>query len=209
MKTRFAFAGFRHSHILDLLTGVEERSDTEVVACCEENESARAELATKGRVKITHTDFEQMLSEVDCDVVAIGDYYGRRGALARAALEAGRHVLSDKPLCTTLQEQQVIERLASGKNLLVGLQLDSRGYGAFRTVREIVKSGEIGEVCTIRIAGQHPLLPGVRPGWYFEPGKHGGTINCIAHGLVRTGGHPGEALFYRRERRGHPVQHAS
>jgi len=179
MKTRFAFAGFRHSHILDLLAGVEDRPDTEVVACCEEDEHAREELAAKGRVKITHTDFEKMLFEVECDVVAIGDYYGRRGALARAALEAGRHVLSDKPLCITLQEQQVIERLAAAKNLLVGLQLDSRGYGAFRSVREIVRSGEIGEVCTIRIAGQHPLLQGVRPGWYFEPGKHGGTINDI------------------------------
>ena len=37
MKTRFAFAGFRHGHIIDLLTGVEERTDTEVVACCEED----------------------------------------------------------------------------------------------------------------------------------------------------------------------------
>ena len=30
--TRFAFAGFRHGHIFDLLTGVESREDTEVVA---------------------------------------------------------------------------------------------------------------------------------------------------------------------------------
>src|SRR5882724_13650958 len=72
MKTRFAFVGFRHGHIIDLLTGVEERDDTEVVACCEEDAATREALAAKGRVKMTHTDFVTMLREVDCDVVAIG-----------------------------------------------------------------------------------------------------------------------------------------
>ncbi|EDY19488.1 oxidoreductase domain protein [Chthoniobacter flavus Ellin428] len=179
MKTRFAFAGFRHVHILDLLTGVEERSDTEVVACCEEDAATRDALAEKGRVKITHTDFATMLREVDCDVIAIGDYYGKRGSLALAALRAGRHVLSDKPLCTSLAEQEEIERVAAERKLLVGLQLDSRDIAALRKLRDIILSGEIGEVASIHIDGQHPLLLGTRPGWYFEEGKHGGTINDI------------------------------
>jgi predicted dehydrogenase len=179
MKTRFAFAGFRHGHILDLLTGVEERADTEVIACCEEDAGARAELAAKGRVKITHDDFEKMLCDVECDVVAIGDYYARRGALAIAALHAGKHVLSDKPLCVSVAEFNEIEKLAAEKKRSVFLQLDSRGCGAFRTLREIIRASEIGEVATIRIDGQHPLLLGTRPGWYFEQGKHGGTINDI------------------------------
>ncbi len=179
MKTRFAFAGFRHSHILDLLAGVEAHADCEVVACCEEDSAARPELAAAGRVCVTHSDFSAMLREVECDVIAIGDYYARRGALAIEALNAGRHVLSDKPLCTTLEEQAEIERISSDKNLAVGLQLDSRGSGAFRALREIIRAGEIGEVCTVRIDAQHPLLPGTRPGWYFEAGKHGGTINDI------------------------------
>ena len=179
MKTRFAFVGFRHAHILDLLAGVEERADTEVVACCEEDGETRAELAAKGRVAITHTDFATMLRDVECDVIAIGDYYGRRGALTLQSLTADRHVLSDKPLCTTLEEQSEIERLAGERKRLVGLQLDSRGYGAFRSLQKIIRGGEIGEVCTIRIDGQHPLLLGTRPGWYFERGKHGGTINDI------------------------------
>jgi predicted dehydrogenase len=96
MKTRFAFAGFRHGHILDLLTGVEEHPDTEVVACCEEDAATRTDLAAKGRVKVTHDDFAKMLRDVECDVVAIGDYYAKRGAIALAALNAGKHILSDK-----------------------------------------------------------------------------------------------------------------
>ena len=175
MKTRFAFAGFRHAHILDLLAGVKGRDDAEVVACCEEDGATRE----KFRADITHADFATMLREVECDVIAIGDFYARRGALAIAALRAGRHVLSDKPLCVSLDEQTIIEQLAADHRLLVGLQLDSRDSAAFRTLREIVLAGTLGEVCTIRIDGQHPLLPASRPAWYFEPGKHGGTINDI------------------------------
>ena len=44
--------------------------------------------------------------------------------------------------------------------------------------------GVVGEVHTITFLGQHPLLYGSRPMWYFEPGKHGGTLNDIAiHGI--------------------------
>ena len=179
MTTRFAFIGFRHSHILDLLAGVEEHADAEVVACCEEDAATREQLAAAGRVKITHSDFPAMLREVECDVVAIGDYYSRRGALAIAALSAGRHVLGDKPLCTSLSELDEIERLSAQQGKLVSLQLDCRGQASFRLAREIIRSGEIGDVTSFHIDAQHPLLPGTRPAWYFEPGKHGGTINDI------------------------------
>jgi predicted dehydrogenase len=46
--------------------------------------------------------------------------------------------------------------------------------------RRLIQAGEIGDVHAITIGGQHPLLWGTRPNWYFEPGKHGGTINDIA-----------------------------
>lgn len=179
MKTLFAFVGFRHSHIFDLLAGVRERKDCEIVACCEEDEATREELSSGDKVEITHTNFRQMLSEVDCEVVCVGDYYSRRGELTIAALRAGKHVLSDKPLCTNLGEHAQIEDIARRAGLSVGLQFDLRGAGPFIKLREIIQSGEIGEVRTVRIEGQHPLLLGKRPAWYFEPGKHGGTLNDI------------------------------
>ena len=44
----------------------------------------------------------------------------------------------------------------------------------------MVRQGVIGEIHAISFGGQHPLFLGTRPAWYFEPGKHGGTINDIA-----------------------------
>ncbi|MEA3213448.1 MAG: hypothetical protein QOE70_6505 [Chthoniobacter sp.] len=179
MKTRFAFVGFRHPHIFDVLSAVRDRPDCQIVACCEEDAATRQALRETDRVDLTHEDYAEMLRDVECDVIAIGDYYGRRGALALAALRAGRHVLSDKPLCTSLSDQAQIEDISSKRCLSVGLQLDCRGAGPFIRLRDIIRSGDLGKVCTIHIGAQHPLLAASRPPWYFEPGKHGGTINDI------------------------------
>jgi len=180
MTTKFAFAGFRHGHIFSVLAAIDKNDAATVVGACEEDAACREELAGGERVGITHDSFEQMLAEVDCDVVAIGDYYAKRGSLAIRALEAGKHVLLDKPVCTSLAELDDIERLAKGKGLSVGCQLDMRAGPTRMTMRKLITDGEIGEVLTICFSGQHPLSLGVRPDWYFQEGCHGGTINDIA-----------------------------
>lgn len=177
---RFAFVGFRHAHIFDVLNRVNARADTALVAACEEHEQTRTELAGNKAVSITHDDYEQMLADVECDAIAVGDVYAKRGGRIIRALEAGKHVLSDKPICCTLDELAHIRDLSSGKGLIVGCQLDLRSSGALRAVRRIIADGEIGEVHTVTFSGQHPLNLGKRPGWYFVVGQHGGTINDIA-----------------------------
>ncbi|MBU0714109.1 MAG: Gfo/Idh/MocA family oxidoreductase [Verrucomicrobia bacterium] len=179
-KIRVAFMGFRHMHIGDVYRRLQNRADAEIVAACEEDEAARRALSAESTFKITHDSFEAMLAETPADVIAVGDYYGKRGRILIQALEHGCHVISDKPVCTSLQELDQIEKLAAAKRLVVGCQLDQRDGAASAAARMAIQAGEIGEVHAISFGGQHPLMFGTRPGWYFEPGKHGGTINDIA-----------------------------
>lgn len=179
-KLRVAFMGFRHGHIFDAYNHLKERDDVEIVAACEEDETARKVLVAEGKARITHDSYRRLLESVECDVVAVGDYYGKRGSILIGALERGKHVISDKPICTSLRELDEIEKLASEKKLVVGCQLDLRDSGVFQEMRRLIRAGEIGEVHAISFNGEHPLLWGSRPGWYFEHGKHGGTINDIA-----------------------------
>lgn len=180
MPVRLAFAGFRHGHILSLYRRAQGMKAFQVVAACEEDSAAREQVASEGRVAITHTDYAEMLATVECDVIAIGDYYARRGRLAIDALQAGRHVIADKPLCTSLSELDAIERLAGEQDLKVGCMLDLRDAAPFIGARDLIRSGTIGEIHAVSFGGQHPLLLDTRASWYFEPGKHGGTINDIA-----------------------------
>lgn len=172
--------GFRHGHIVGLYNLAKNRDDVEIVAACEEDEKTRDETAAAGAIQITHASYRKMLEEVPCDVVATGDYYAKRGSVLIEALNRGKHVISDKPICTSLTELEEIEKLARARKLVVGCQLDMRDTGVLRELRRLVRAGEIGEVHAISFGGQHPLMFGKRAAWYFEPGKHGGTFNDIA-----------------------------
>lgn len=179
MKLTWAFAGFRHGHIHGLYQRVAADSGNhQILAACEEDAATRTQLA--GRVAITHDSVDKMLAETNCDILAIGDYYARRGKLAIQGLKAGCHIMSDKPLCTSLDELEQISDLAAEKKRCIGCMLDLRDAPPFTTLKTVIDQGRIGTIQAIQIGGQHPLNRGVRPEWYFEPGKHGGTINDIA-----------------------------
>jgi predicted dehydrogenase len=180
MNMRLAFVGFRHGHIFDLYRRASVMEGIDVVAACECDKATREQIMAQGSVDITHDNFDDMLKSVACDAVAVGDYFTRRGSLIIQALSHGKHIISDKPLCTSLDELDEIEKLSAAKALKLNCMLDMRDSAPFITVRKLIRQGTIGEIHAISFNGQHPLLLGKRPSWYFEPGKHGGTINDIA-----------------------------
>jgi predicted dehydrogenase len=183
MTVRVGVIGFRHNHIYDLYRQADLVPEVEIVAACEEFPAARQQVEQREFVQLSHSSYQDLLASADCDVIAVGDYYGRRGRLLIDALLAGKHVIADKPLCTRLGELDEIERLSKEKGLSVGCMLNMRDDAQFIGVRNLVRQGLIGQVHAISFGGQHPLLldagPSSRAAWYFEPGKHGGTINDI------------------------------
>ena len=180
MSTRFAFVGFRHPHIFDMFRRCREHAQIEVDACCEEDAATAAQLTDAGEVHVTHHDYASLLAGVECDVVAVGDCYGRRAEILTTALAAGKHVIGDKPLCISLAELDRIEAAASAADRVIGCMLDMRDLPVYLGLRQLLQAGEIGEVHAVSFDGQHPLLFGQRPMWYFEPGMHGGVLNDIA-----------------------------
>jgi predicted dehydrogenase len=175
---KFAFAGFGHAHIFSLHKRVEEMDDLSFAGACESDVGLQQDAENAG-IDVHYDSINQMLDEVDCDVVAIGAVFGDRGGLAIEALERGKHVIADKPLCTRSSELDTIERLATERNLRVGCMLTQRGSKTSAGVRHLIQSGRLGEIHAVTFGGQHPLNLGSRPAWYFEPGRHGGTITDI------------------------------
>jgi predicted dehydrogenase len=180
VKPRIAFAGFRHVHMLQFYALAGRRADVEIVAAAEDERGA-AEAAAAHGVRLTHPTVGALLDDAPAyDVLAIGETFDRRGALALRGLAAGKHLIIDKPPCIRLDELARIEAGARAKSLRVGCLLDLRDSGPIRGLRREVRAGTVGRVHTVVFMGQHPLLFGARPAWYFEPGRHGGTINDIA-----------------------------
>lgn len=180
MTVRVAFAGFQHNHVFAVAERVRRDPRCEAVAFAEDDPAVRAQVAADHAIGFTHANVAAMLAEVDCDLVVVADIFGRRGGIVIDALRRGRHVLSDKPLCTTLDQWRQIDALARQRGAVVIAQLDLRCHGPFITMRRLIREGSIGQVLTLNILGQHPLKLERRPAWYLEPQAHGGTLNDIA-----------------------------
>jgi predicted dehydrogenase len=179
MALRLAFAGFRHGHIIEIHQFAEKLSGIKIVGAAEDHEPT-ARTLKKFNIRLTHPTVEALFADANSfDALAVGDYFGRRGELAIRALELGKHVILDKPICTKLDELDRIQDISGSKNLRVGCQLSLRGSAPMRTLKRLVREGTVGRVHTVNFMGQHPLMYGTRDSWYFEEGKHGGTINDI------------------------------
>ena len=181
---KVAIAGFRHDHILELINKTNAHTRLELAGCAESDSATREKMQQERSIEIAWNDPFEMIEKLPCDIVGIGDAYGKRGAIAIAALKAGKHVIADKPLCTSLEELAEIRRLAAEKNLCVGLMLPLWSSANAQTARRLIADGSIGEVQSVVFTGHHPLNYGVRADWYWQEDMHGGTINDIApHGI--------------------------
>ena len=181
---KIAIIGCRHGHIFSIYQLIKENPATEFAGAYEPDTATREAAERTHGMTFPYATREALLADPTVDAVAIGDYYGIRGEHAIAALKAGKHVIADKPLCTSLAELEEIERIAAEKKLSVGLMLDMRYHKNVQTAKMLIDAGRLGRIHNVQFGGQHPLQYGTRPMWYFEDGKHGGVINDIAvHGV--------------------------
>lgn len=180
---KIAFAGLRHGHIFVLYNMAKENPLYQITGAFEENNDAKAAAEAQG-VRCNYLSYEELLADPQVEAVALGGCYGDRGGMAIAALKAGKHVIADKPLCTSLEELDAIEKLAKEKDLQVSCMLTMRFEKKIRGLKKLFESGALGEINNVYFGGQHPLQYGRRPMWYFEAGKHGGVLGDIAiHGI--------------------------
>ncbi len=85
------------------------------------------------------------------DAVAIVTPNHLHAPVATAFLEAGIHVICDKPLAVSLAEGVALARLARDKHRLFALTHTYSGYPLVRHARELVEAGEIGDVRVVQV----------------------------------------------------------
>jgi UDP-2-acetamido-3-amino-2,3-dideoxy-glucuronate N-acetyltransferase len=116
-----------------------------LAALCDRNAATLAELASRYPEASTHAEAERLLDDPGIDAVAIATPSRTHGELVRAALEAGKAVLVEKPMCTDLAQAHALNALAERRRrvLMVGHLL--LYHPAFVALRDFVSNGGIGE----------------------------------------------------------------
>jgi predicted dehydrogenase len=95
---------------------------------------------------------EEALAAVDCDAVLVASPPGTHHAVAKDALAAGKHVLCEKPLATSLEDAFDLVGVAERAQRILMVSQNYRYNAPFRAVQRLVMEGELGELASIRIS---------------------------------------------------------
>jgi len=98
---------------------------------------------------------EEATREDGIQAVSIATPNGTHYEITKAALNAGLHVVCEKPLCFTTKEAMELEELAKAKNLVVGITYGYAGHQMIEQARKMVESGDIGEVRIVNMQFAH------------------------------------------------------
>lgn len=94
----------------------------------------------------TTTDYNDILRDPDVDAVAISTPVNTHYPLAKAALEAGKHVFIEKPMTSCAEQSADLVALAARKGLLLGVDHTFTYTGAVRKIKELLDGGTLGSL---------------------------------------------------------------
>lgn len=149
---------------------VQENPSTTLAAVMDLSAEKAAALAKGAPV---FTDLDRFL-DVPMDAVIISTPAHVREPLCLAAFARGLHVLSEKPLHHTVDGSRRIVDAARAARRHLGAGFNMRYYPAFAFVKDIMSSGQIGEIDHVRIYGGHEGLPKFAYDWEYKAEISGG-----------------------------------
>lgn len=123
-----------------------------------------------------HTnDLPQALRDVSAPCVYISSTNEKHHVQGLAAIAAGKHVLCEKPLGMTLDEAQELVSAAAKQGVVFATNHHLRCSGSHRAARALIRSGEIGQVLSVRV--HHAVhLPENLQGWRINDAAAGGGV---------------------------------
>ena len=128
-----------------------------------------------------HSDYAALLDDPAIDAVVIATPPAPRFDLARQALEAGKHVMLEKPVALCAEDGEELQRLAFSKNLTVAVDFEYRAVPLFQQLDALVKSGVLGELYLVKLDWlMGSRADGSRPwNWYSQRSEGGGVLGAL------------------------------
>jgi predicted dehydrogenase len=172
---------------------VARRDDARVVAFCDPSAAALDRMAaTVGGDAKPYNSLETMLGAGGLDAVVVTTPHTQHAEHVRTCLEAGLHVLVEKPMATTARDARELIALSEKTGKVLAIAYQRHGDGRFLRVRELLQGGVIGEIRLIHVLIAQDCLDIFRPGasWRADPALSGG-----GH-FMDTGSHINDILLW-------------
>lgn len=146
--------------------------EVEIYAICDLNEERAKAKAEKYGASKVFTDYNELLALPEIEAVSVCTWNNSHAPISIAALNAGKNVLVEKPLCKTVEEALQVEEAVkrSGKVLQVGFV---RRYGSnTKVLKEFIDNGDLGEIYYAKASCLRRL--GNPGGWFADKERSGG-----------------------------------
>jgi len=132
MSGKIFHAPFIHAHPLFNLSAIVERH--------------RDESRAKYPDSKLYRSFEELLADKDIELIVVNTPVQTHFEYAKAALNAGKHVIVEKPFTVTAEEAQILDNLAKEKNLFLSVYQNRRYDGDFKALKDVVSENLLGEL---------------------------------------------------------------
>ncbi|GGH13039.1 oxidoreductase [Sphingobacterium alkalisoli] len=141
---------------------------------------------------------EEIIADPEVDLVVVATSNDVHFSLAKSALEAGKHVIVEKPFTNTVREADELIALAKSRELLLSVHHNARFHSDFKTVKKIISSGRLGRLVNYE-ARYDRFRNFLRPGAWREENLAGSGIHYdlgahLIDQALQLFGHP-DAVF--------------
>ncbi|WP_313082124.1 oxidoreductase [Atlantibacter sp.] len=129
------------------------------------------------------SDPKQLFNDPEIDLIVIPTPNDTHFPLARAAMEAGKHVVVDKPFTVTLSQARELEALAKSRGLVLSVFHNRRWDSDFLTLKGLIAEGKLGEVSYFESHFDR-YRPQVRNRWREQAGPGSGIWYDLGPHLI-------------------------
>jgi predicted dehydrogenase len=161
--------------------------EAEVVAVAARDRQRAERFAARHHLAKAYGSYQRLLADPEIDAVYIALPNGLHGRWTKAALEAGKHVLCEKPFTANADEAAQVAEVARSTNLVVMEAFHYRYHALTRRMLEIIRSDELGTITGLDAWLCFPLVGGNNIRWSYE--LAGGALmdaGCYPVHLLRT-----------------------
>ena len=173
-------------HVDEILRPLPDFPDVELVAVADDGSDAAATASTFRNPAVSkarrYAAYADMLSREHLDCVAICNHNGARAGAIVACAERKLNLIAEKPLAITRRELASVTAAVEKNRIHAGMLLPMRFDPPYLAMKQVVDSGEIGEVCQIDAQKSYQL--DVRPEWQKHARTYGSTILWIGIHMI-------------------------
>ncbi|WP_027056735.1 Gfo/Idh/MocA family protein [Mesorhizobium erdmanii] len=157
-----------------MINAIRAQADGKIAAVMSSSPERAQAYAVENNIPLAVSTLDELLGE-DVDAVYISTTNELHLEQALAAIEAGKHVLCEKPLALTSADARRMVAAARDAGIVLGTNHHLRNAGAHRAMREAVAAGRIGRPIAARVF-HSVYLPENLQGWRITKPEAGGGV---------------------------------